>query len=292
MDNDNNKKDADSKTAIISDHTSKQNDTANNNNNVDEKPDQSPPMEQEDAKINEISQVAEQDTTKRDSKKVIATIFGVLFLIGGVAAGVFLVQRQQDYRERASSGAECDQSADCILFDEPGNSGSESVTRTIDYLEITNKPGEERRYTQGNSDDGCYRVAVQDKNFTWQRIGEGPECKDVSNIQVWMSRGQTPQLSASCGEIIAYDQEWNQLSSSQLEGLNSGETIRIAVDGQSNNGTIDKARFRINSSEWQESSTLRPGEDSTYYIEYVIPEDTENFTINAQVHLLENDSWY
>jgi hypothetical protein len=35
-------------------------------------------------------------------KKVIATILGILFLVGGVSAGVILVQRQQDIREKAA----------------------------------------------------------------------------------------------------------------------------------------------------------------------------------------------
>ncbi|TEU02744.1 hypothetical protein E3I18_00430, partial [Candidatus Woesebacteria bacterium] len=35
-------------------------------------------------------------------KKVIATILGILFLVGGVSAGVILVQQQQDIREKAA----------------------------------------------------------------------------------------------------------------------------------------------------------------------------------------------
>lgn len=234
----------------------------------------------------------DQDKPKRSSRKMIATIFGVLFLIGGVAAGVFLVQRQQNIQERASSGAACDQADDCVLFDEPGNAGTQAVGRTIEYLDITNKPGEERRYTPGISDDGCYRVSIQGVEFTWQRVGEGPQCKDVSNIQVWMSKRETPTISASCSEIKAYDRSWNPLSTSQLQGLDSGETIYLTVEGMTDDGIIDKARFRINSSEWQESTNLKPGEARTYYINYTIPEDTNNFTINAQVHLSDNDTWY
>jgi hypothetical protein len=44
---------------------------------------------------------------KFGGKKVVATILGILFLIGGIGAGVILVQNQQDIRERAydSEGA-------------------------------------------------------------------------------------------------------------------------------------------------------------------------------------------
>lgn len=44
---------------------------------------------------------------KYGGKKVIATIFGVLLLIVGVGAGVYLVQQQQEFRERAQVGEWC-----------------------------------------------------------------------------------------------------------------------------------------------------------------------------------------
>jgi len=43
-------------------------------------------------------------------KKVIATILGILFLVGGVSAGVILVQQQQEIREKAS----CVSDGNCI----------------------------------------------------------------------------------------------------------------------------------------------------------------------------------
>ncbi|MGB6838774.1 MAG: hypothetical protein WBD86_02415 [Microgenomates group bacterium] len=44
---------------------------------------------------------------RKFGKKTIATILGVLFLVGGIGAGVILVQQQQDIREKAAGGAEC-----------------------------------------------------------------------------------------------------------------------------------------------------------------------------------------
>src|SRR3989344_606304 len=44
---------------------------------------------------------------KYGGTKIIATIFGILLLIGGVTAGVILVQRQQQIAEKAASGKEC-----------------------------------------------------------------------------------------------------------------------------------------------------------------------------------------
>jgi hypothetical protein len=50
---------------------------------------------------------------KPTSKKMIATILGVLVLVGGIGAGVILVQNQQDIRERAGVFADCTRDSDC-----------------------------------------------------------------------------------------------------------------------------------------------------------------------------------
>lgn len=44
---------------------------------------------------------------KFGGKKIIATILGILFLVGGIGAGVILVQRQQDIREKARLDLPC-----------------------------------------------------------------------------------------------------------------------------------------------------------------------------------------
>lgn len=50
---------------------------------------------------------------KPANKKMIATILGVLFLVGGIGAGVILVQNQQDIREWARVIADCERDSDC-----------------------------------------------------------------------------------------------------------------------------------------------------------------------------------
>lgn len=127
---------------------------------------------------------------KYGGKKIIATIFGILVLIGGVTAGVVLVQQRQNLEQQAASGSACDQSPDCVLVDNAPNSGSRTVDREITYVDITDK--EYHRYNPGNNDDGCRRVNISGNTISWERYGDGPECKDVSNVQIWMSQGPTP----------------------------------------------------------------------------------------------------
>src|SRR3972149_6211544 len=244
---------------------------------------------------------------KYGGKKIIATIFGVLLLIGGVAAGVILVQRQQEISERAASGKECSQSPNCILLDEPGNSGSFIAPRAIVAVLITAK--DVFAYQPGDTNDGCYHVVIDGTYLSWNRVGTGPDCKDVSNVQVKMVEGGqiTPTLaptptetpppgetptpkptsppvkSARCLNVKAYDANWNVLSSDDLKNLSPGNTVRFAVAGEATSGSFDKARFSLNNSSLGETSNKKPGTQE-FYVEYEIPENVTDFQVKGEVH--------
>ncbi|OGM33567.1 hypothetical protein A2962_00725 [Candidatus Woesebacteria bacterium RIFCSPLOWO2_01_FULL_39_61] len=240
--------------------------------------------------------------------KVIATIFGILFLIGGVASGVYLVQRQQQIAERASSGRECQQSPNCILLESPGNSGSFTSPRTITEVLITAKDA--KAYPPGSTNDGCYKVDINGVSLSWEKVGSGPDCKDISNIQVKLVSGEPtptipisptsqptkppggtpspqpttpPQITAKCENVKAYDLEWNLLSSEDLTKLKAGNKVRFAVSGTASAGTFDKARFTINGTLRGEVTTKKPGSDE-FYDEYTVPQGVTNFTVKGEVH--------
>lgn len=122
---------------------------------------------------------------KYGGNKVIATIFGFILLIAGISAGVYLVQRQVRLNQEASSGAECSHSQDCILLESSGNSGEYNSPRTISKVNITAQ--ESHEYNPGDTNDGCYHVVINGRYLSWNRVGSGPECKDISNIQIWLS---------------------------------------------------------------------------------------------------------
>jgi hypothetical protein len=255
------------------------------------------------------------------NKTKIATILSIALLTLSVSAGVFLVQRQQDIRERAATGKECTQSPDCDHLDNPGNSGSHTATKVISHLFITAQ--EFHRYEPGDTNDGCYRVLIFGNNASWNRIGSGPNCKDVSNVQIWLGSAVTPTptplptaiptpeptlppditatptplvtatntpvptlpplVSAQCMNVLAYDTEWNTLSLSDLAKLKTGDTVRFAVAGTATSGTFNMARFTINGTLRSPVVTQKPG-SSEFYDEYIIPANTTSFTINAQIH--------
>lgn len=236
---------------------------------------------------------------KYGGSKVIATIFGVIILIGGITAGVILVQRQQQISERAASGKECQQASDCILLDEPGNSGSFSAPEEIVKVAITAR--DVFTFQPGLSEDGCYRVKIEGRDLAWQRYGSGSECKDVSNVQVWIGQatatpteGQTetptsppisesPKITAECGDVKAYDLNWNLLSQTVLNNSDPGTKVRFTVSGTTNSGSFDKAKFSVNSVSLGETTLKKPGTNE-FYIEYTLATDVTDFTVSAQIH--------
>lgn len=164
---------------------------------------------------------------KYGGKKIIATIFGVLLLIAGVTAGVFLVQRQQEIAERAASGKECTHSPNCILLDNPGNSGNFTAPRNIIRIYITAKDYHE--YLPGDTDDSCYKVSIHDRNLSWERIGSGPDCKDISNVQVWLGEeiSVTPTPTGPAPPSCPSDTD---LLFSRSGSLNTGDSV--GADGK------------------------------------------------------------
>lgn len=131
--------------------------------------------------------------TKSSIKGIAISAIVMLIFLGAVVAGVVLVQQEQDIRNKAASGSACDQSPDCDLLDNPGNAGSYIAGRTIAYVEITDQ--DYHRYYPGDSDD-CRSVNISGNSLSWERIGDGPDCKDVSNVQVWLTN-ESPSPSPS-----------------------------------------------------------------------------------------------
>lgn len=92
----------------------------------------------------------------------------------------------------------------------------------------------------------------------------------------------TPAVTAQCREIKAYDTSWNLLDAAKLSQLKTGNIVRFAVLGQTNTGTISKARFRVNTGTWQETTTKKPGTEE-FYTEYTLPAGLTSFKVEAEV---------
>jgi hypothetical protein len=259
-----------------------------------------------------ITPIEKPSPKKKIGFRKVIVGFGVFLLLIGAISTILLVQRNQDIRRDASSGKVCQQSSDCMLLDNPGNSGSYQTPRQIAYIDITNQT--EFRYTPGNTNDGCYNVSIQGNQLTWSKVGSGNTCKDISNIQIWMTNGTTPTptnapsltptgttgtvtptqttsitptvpsgVTASCGAVEAYDTNWNKLANSELSQLQTGDIVRFTVKGTTTNGSFDKAKFTINGTALSETLSKKPGTD-IFYSEYTIPTGVLSFNVTAQVH--------
>lgn len=111
-------------------------------------------------------------------------------------------------------------------------------------------------------------------------------CKDSGKIIVKKDLG-----AARCKNIKAYDTNWEEVSNEDLSSLASGDKVRFTVSGGPQSDEFDKARFKINSGEWQETTDKKPDSD-LFFIEYTIPEDVDEFKIDAQVHHTNKDKWF
>lgn len=221
--------------------------------------------------------------------KIIATVLGIVLLVGGVAAGVLLVQRQQEFREKATVDDICTQSPNCFVIDNPGDSGSFPVEGIVFNVYLT--ADQVHSFTPTVQDVGCYSVEIEDDHINWERQGTDPECEEIFSLQVWMLEDggggeEASPIEAICNNIIIYDTEWNQLSADDLGELAAGDTIRLAVGGSTNEGEIDMVKFTINETELAPTSTKRD-DTGEFYEEYVVPEGIEQISVSVQMHHTE-----
>lgn len=87
-----------------------------------------------------------------------------------------------------------------------------------------------------------------------------------------------PSFSMSCSAIAAFDSNWNQITN--LNSIAVNQTIYFTVHGTTNDPQgITKARFRINSDAWQET-TQKHGDD--FYIQYTVA-TAGSYTVDAEV---------
>lgn len=78
--------------------------------------------------------------------------------------------------------SQCDQ-GDCTCL--PGlNQGTYTGSGPIGSLVI--KAGQEYHvYHTTTTEDGCYHVTLAGEMVSWERVDNGPNCKDISHLESW-----------------------------------------------------------------------------------------------------------
>ena len=235
-------------------------------------------------------------------RKAIATIFGILFLVGSIVAGVFLAQKRQFLPSQAWNCSqyvfEVSQQGEVsvrngqtrneppqkakvyiddilvIIFDVPAlGAGDAATLGTVDV------PGEQGFVWKVDGTVDCQNNGSYEATSTPTPIlTESPTPTITSS-----PTPTTTSISASCSTVKAYDNDWNSLSSFDLSTLKTGNIVHFTVSGTATSGVIDKAKFTINGISFGETTNKKPGTDE-FYVEYTIPEGVVSFTVDAQIH--------
>lgn len=96
---------------------------------------------------------------------------------------ICVTEEQLVYQD--SGGSFCEQNDNCTHLD-PGTNSGVYVEQNGDIDVLVIKAGVEYHiYETGMTDDGCYYVTIEDNIATWERVGTGPECQDISHLQMW-----------------------------------------------------------------------------------------------------------
>lgn len=102
------------------------------------------------------------------------------------------------------------------------------------------------------------------------------------NRQQKNETGQIPKqesIAPACNAVTITDTLNQVLTADQLSLLRPFDEVKIAISAP--NSSLDKARFRVNGSTWQEV-TIK--ENGAFIGNYILPEGIAKFTIEAEVH--------
>lgn len=226
-----------------------------------------------------------QTPEKYGGKKMIVTIFAIALLLAGFVSAVLLVQRQSLTTSRAW---DCDKyvfevKKDGTVTARNGSTRNEPEQKADVFI----NDALVQTFTVPALNAGqavtLGMVTVPSTTFTWKVDGK-TDCADSGRYEI--SSSPTPtnsQISAVCGDVKAYSQNWTLLSAGDLSKLKGGDVVYIAVSGTSSSGIFDKARFTINGTLRNEVTQKKPGTDE-FYEEYTVPTGTLNFNVSGQVH--------
>lgn len=308
------------------------------------------------------SVIATKPKKKFGGGKIIATILGVLLLVGGIGAGIYLTQQQQLFQQKAyTSGVKKDtcntievtsQDTGCPSL--PDQTGTNNVTNYVTHYTIKNITDQQhivkiRKHSNYCTEPYGYSVpgasilvcesnpinedttitleAGASTDFTIERASpSGMSCgsyqTDLGIISVdgdtscnggvgdpydvtgLISFGvcqtgtecttatPTPNPTASCLNVKAYDVSWNALNTTDLAGLATDDVVNFCVAGNASSGSFDKAQFEIGSTLEAVTTTRGQGDAANDYCQsYTIKDTDTTVNVKAKIHHLELDQW-
>lgn len=209
-------------------------------------------------------------------RRIIMIGIALVLMVTGIASGTYLLSRQQVGTPFAW---------DCATYifdvDETGavtvrNGSTRDLPAQVADVYIDGQLVAEFEAPALDSGDSASLGVVEvpeDGRFSWRVEGN----KDCEN-----SDSYAPESVAQCLSVKAFDEEWEALDVEDLAALEEGDVVRFTIGGITNQGAFEMARFTINGEVTDPVTDKRPGTDE-FYIEYEMPEDITDFTIDAEL---------
>ena len=268
---------------------------------------------------NDINNVISSPKKKFGTKRIIATVLGILALVGGVGAGVFLIDQKQLFKQEAAYNLEdCNSSncdgecrydgssmrcfpkstcqlgaTECVYDNDIGASfcGGYGAEKIYKCYNVKAEQGQRITGTTNcvcpsgnNPAPGGYCLTSTSCSYN----GNGTRCtNDLCSTTTPVTEPPTetnpPTSTAYCSTVSTYSSSWELISPSNRSSLTEGDVVYLCVSGYASSGSYDKARFIINGS-LQEETTLQRSGSSDFCQSYTIPGGTTTFNISGQVH--------
>lgn len=221
-------------------------------------------------------------TGKKMSKKTVFAIVALLVLVVGTGAGAVLIGNPITYFSRAW---DCGKyvfsvSQEGIVTATNGSTKDQPFQRAVVYINnIEAQTFDVPALTAGSSATVGV-VTVPDTSYSWQVQGTS-DCQNAGRYDV--------TASYQCQQIMAEDENGNNLSSSDLSNLKDGDKVVFVAKGSGTTANYQAVRFSINGTQMSESTQKTSGGDYSYT--YTIPTGTDSFSVTAQLKAKDNN-WY
>ena len=269
-----------------------------------------------------INNIISSPKKKFGTGKIIATILGILVLVGGLGAGTYLIGQKQLFQQKAagtSNTGKTTNNTNSVGKSTPtptGNSsnttGKSTPTPTGNSSNTTGKSSTTSNACVTNSspcetdNECCSNICYngycgncvtnsspcETDNECCSNIcyngycgnGSPTSSSSVGSVVNNISEdGTSLQAAPYCAAVTTYSSDWTLISSSERSSLTAGTNIYFCVSGYTPSGSFDSARFTINGVLQADTTTQRSG--STDFCQaYTIPSETTTISVSAQVH--------
>ncbi len=261
----------------------------------------------------DISSVIPKAKKKFGGGKIIATILGLVLLVGGIGAGIILIQQKQLVPQQASTTGtirichSTGSGANPYIVNNPDKTGDvgghDGHNGPIWYSGIAGAWGDiipPFNYDNGGHyngknwtdegqafyNNGCSTPAQSPTASPTVLPTALPTASPTVSPMATASPTESPTaspISPSCIPVRAYDDYWVTLTNVQLSALTAGDLVNFCVNGSATSGSFDKAQFMINSTIEPETTNKRPG-SSDFCQSYTILSTDTTVSVKAKIH--------